>query len=1369
MSNKRALQIATKELNKAKAPSKPKDIIYDPAGQWKFPGQNTRIPGGDITMQGVPYPVYGEPNIGEPQMMYPGQDYVFPGASYVDEYPQMKKGGRPRGLVQMPKPSKKGLASKAYSRSLDATNKLFTENRLFEKPKDRRRKVFDPNAKYYAKGGEQGCPEGYAFNPKTGECIEWNPDIRESYDQPTSFDPVGDIINMNPNDRPEGMSDEEYAQMYNDQLEHEQLHRLQWKNDELKGESKTPLRMPSTVDNEDFGGDHYYNRRGEEVNYLHDYWKNHHPNEAAFIPDDVIYNYETDPAMYQLPWTVEGEARGYEYETHEGRPSLFPKQQDGGEYGMPLGTGRSQNYLGRKKHFYPNGGDVSVEGYNEDSPWLGEEYKDLGATLTKGRFNVSAGNYFPTKVNQPTGMINPYISAGVDLNKGRNLSFEATPGYTGFTFTKSFKVGGIPELPLRDNQVNYDAYVNRFEPKTRLYEDGGIIAELTDDEIQAYRDGGYIVEDISIPSLNQYDNGGGIFKRRKKKKQEQVQPEYVEPVEVDDEMYESVTPYTQAPEDFKQGVGNIKEVEVAPGYIDISREYSKKYPKQDYINERKREYLKGTNQGLNRVFGYDMENFPEQVERNFERAYNYKRNSYIVKELGKRKGFSPKRRGEWIDALTPAERNVVANSKYESKLQPSLWDRTLAGLGTLAAPFSPEINAAMNRGDLPGLTKKEQREIKDSKITKVPFTDIDLPFGIPVGGLESAVMWDYPGLLLGNAVQASGNGTFGSDYREAPNALSAQPMAGVTNKVMMTLNPLNYTIPYDIAAAAPSIIRGVKNIPGVLKTTGKLLTEERPLTNLYDKVATGNSSLPIAWKVEKPLLTPKSSEYIARAYTAREAELLSKYGKGMNLSPEEWKEMETLVKSGATDFSKGNIPISRIPLYYSRSEQAIKEAEQINKLKLWQKFNTPSDKNIRTWSAGIPEGYSPERLARAKPIEKMRLVIPSKYTKNLGSEFAGMPYYDKRVSFIWNPETGKINSVAVGEKELMGNIPEGFQVIGRSNEGGMENIIIKPIKGSKKLSRSVNNSEIIGLSDYANPQYRATQAKFNMLFAPESKSLAGEEMLNDFRKRIRTPEGLRRLKDLGINDVNKFDDLVLKEIDNEIAYFTDNPFTGEHIALHKDMPADITKKITRHELEHAVQRVLGRPHEFIKRPFKKEELISRGGLTEIDDILENLDFVGTPSETFTGKPLSPVPIEMPSTEKLFSDPQRNLDYFVHGSAGKEKSAFLGEIQQSMLEDGIVDDVYENITPEKVKEAYTKSMENPAKDKYKLRLFEIIKPTNENFSKLSKGLNKMLSLAAPVTIGAAALQQEKDGGIVSELSQKEIQDLIAQGYIVEDVD
>ena len=67
--------------------------IVDPRGQWAYPGQVTRIPGSDITMQGVPYPVYGVGSNGQEQMMYSGQEYNFGGAAYVDEYPMMQGGG----------------------------------------------------------------------------------------------------------------------------------------------------------------------------------------------------------------------------------------------------------------------------------------------------------------------------------------------------------------------------------------------------------------------------------------------------------------------------------------------------------------------------------------------------------------------------------------------------------------------------------------------------------------------------------------------------------------------------------------------------------------------------------------------------------------------------------------------------------------------------------------------------------------------------------------------------------------------------------------------------------------------------------------------------------------------------------------------------------------------------------------------------------------------------------------------------------------------------------------------------------------------------------------------------------------------------
>ena len=68
------------------------DVIYSDLGQWKYPGQVTRIPSNQITMQGVPYPVQGVDDTGYSQMMYPGMDYQFPG-QYVTEYPQMQIGG----------------------------------------------------------------------------------------------------------------------------------------------------------------------------------------------------------------------------------------------------------------------------------------------------------------------------------------------------------------------------------------------------------------------------------------------------------------------------------------------------------------------------------------------------------------------------------------------------------------------------------------------------------------------------------------------------------------------------------------------------------------------------------------------------------------------------------------------------------------------------------------------------------------------------------------------------------------------------------------------------------------------------------------------------------------------------------------------------------------------------------------------------------------------------------------------------------------------------------------------------------------------------------------------------------------------------
>jgi hypothetical protein len=138
MYNKKALSEAISKLNAAKAPKQKPDILYTQEGQWKYPGEATRIPSDTITMDGVPYPVMAYPNVGEPVLMQPGGEYYFPEADYVDEYPMMKRGGS------------KGL-TKGKTKSLTGLNKLLTKNPLL---RNYGHKLFDPTHNKFQSGRE---------------------------------------------------------------------------------------------------------------------------------------------------------------------------------------------------------------------------------------------------------------------------------------------------------------------------------------------------------------------------------------------------------------------------------------------------------------------------------------------------------------------------------------------------------------------------------------------------------------------------------------------------------------------------------------------------------------------------------------------------------------------------------------------------------------------------------------------------------------------------------------------------------------------------------------------------------------------------------------------------------------------------------------------------------------------------------------------------------------------------------------------------------------------------------------------------------------------------------------------------------------
>jgi hypothetical protein len=97
--------------------------IIDPRGQWAHPGKRTIVPSptGEITMQGVPYPVYGEDETGYGQIMYPNNEYQFPG-QMIDETPMKMQVGGPtpaRPTIWDPKKAWWGGRERNSERSID--------------------------------------------------------------------------------------------------------------------------------------------------------------------------------------------------------------------------------------------------------------------------------------------------------------------------------------------------------------------------------------------------------------------------------------------------------------------------------------------------------------------------------------------------------------------------------------------------------------------------------------------------------------------------------------------------------------------------------------------------------------------------------------------------------------------------------------------------------------------------------------------------------------------------------------------------------------------------------------------------------------------------------------------------------------------------------------------------------------------------------------------------------------------------------------------------------------------------------------------------------------------------------------------------
>ena len=367
----------------------------------------------------------------------------------------MRKGG---SLLKMP--NKKN--SKGYSRSLSATNKLFTQNFLFEKPKSRKNKVFDPNSKYYAEGGEyidaELTPEeieeyranGYIVDDtiyaKGGEssCLKgeyWNgtkcvkiPKDTIVHTDKALFDKAykAEIDNLN---------------KYNYENKKFQQSIKGWspvtdgKSDEVK---KWILQNKKTA--KDLEG-MYYNPTGSQS------------GELAITLQGIPPKKPVIKNIYEEPIVEEKKIE----EKIENLPLLKPS-------------------LIQQKNYELQGNPLNEEELELPNEEVESEYLEEGSPDTENPMEwVNKRKY------------------DIDWN-GIQIPYRLP------RFRKPGSYGDLIK-PGKKRYINLPKITSRNTAYLREEQDGGISnnyieADLNEDEIQAYKDGGYIVEDISIPSLN---------------------------------------------------------------------------------------------------------------------------------------------------------------------------------------------------------------------------------------------------------------------------------------------------------------------------------------------------------------------------------------------------------------------------------------------------------------------------------------------------------------------------------------------------------------------------------------------------------------------------------------------------------------------------------------------------------------------------------------------------------------------------------------------------------------------------------------------------------------------------------------------------
>jgi len=221
----------------------------------------------------------------------------------------------------------------------DAFQPIQSAQQLFSIPQAMNGGYFDDQSIVLRDGGEvsnyitnYGPEENHADYIKS----KWSEPNYKFDSDGTYYDPMTQTIHISPEDKNDKAK-----------IEHEKMHHWQNLHNALRDHSSTPImKKPHPLEDQNFEGNHYYDRRDKEAEYTRQDFLNAYP-EFKLIPNQVLTDKVVDPSMYNDPFSVEGEGRNYEEYINNGGTPIFeaPQQRFGGLAPMPRVGGHNDDSM----------------------------------------------------------------------------------------------------------------------------------------------------------------------------------------------------------------------------------------------------------------------------------------------------------------------------------------------------------------------------------------------------------------------------------------------------------------------------------------------------------------------------------------------------------------------------------------------------------------------------------------------------------------------------------------------------------------------------------------------------------------------------------------------------------------------------------------------------------------------------------------------------------------------------------------------------------------------------------------------------------------------------------------------------------------